>query len=209
MSNCVLEALEFRHACKVFDPGRVIPGDVVREIVEAGRISPSSFGLEPWKFLVVSDAGLRRRLRPHCWNQPQITDCSHLVVIFARSDTLEADSPYVRACYERKGLPEEKIRASIERYGNYLADEVKPRMSLYAWASKQCYIALAGIMAAAAAAGVDSCPIEGYAKDEVDRELAEYRGDEFETAVMVALGYRAGEQTERFRWPFDELVSFV
>ncbi len=209
MSNCVVEVLGFRHACKVFDPERRIPEDTVREIMEAARMSPSSFGLEPWRFLVISDPDLRAELRPHCWNQPQITDCSHLVVILARSDTLEADSPYVRACYERKGLPAEKVEASIARYGKYLAEEVKPRMSLYAWASKQCYIALADIMTAAAAAGVDSCPIEGFTKAEVDRILADHRGEEFETAVIVALGYRAGEQTPRFRWPFDEVVKFV
>ncbi len=209
MSNCVLDALEFRHACKAFDPERRIPDDTVREIMEAARMSPSSFGLEPWRFLVVADPDLRAELRPHCWNQPQITDCSHLVVILARSGTLEADSPYVRACYDRKGLPAEKVEASIARYGKYLAEEVKPLMSLYAWASKQCYIALADIMTAAAAAGVDSCPIEGFTKTEVDRVLAEHRGPDFETAVIVALGYRAGEQSPRFRWPFGEVVKFV
>ena len=209
MTNCVLNALEFRHACKAFDPERKIADDTLRDIIEAARLSPSSFGLEPWKFLVISDPDLKAELRPHCWNQPQITDCSHLVVILARSDTLEADHPYVRACYDRKGLPEEKVEASIARYGKYLAEEVKPRMSLYAWASKQCYIALADIMTAAAAAGVDSCPIEGFTKTEVDRVLTEYRGEEFETAVIVALGYRAGEQTPRFRWPLEKVASFI
>jgi len=145
MTNCVLDALEFRHACKAFDPERKIADDTLRDIIEAARLSPSSFGLEPWKFLVISNPD--------------------------RSDTLEADHPYVRACYDRKGLPEEKVEASIARYGKYLAEEVKPRMSLYAWASKQCYIALADIMTAAAAAGVDSCPIEGFTKTEVDRVL--------------------------------------
>ncbi len=206
--NCVLEALQFRFACKNFDPEKRIPQDVLREIMECARLSPSSFGLEPWKFLVISNQKLRERLRPHCWNQPQITDCSHLVVILARSETVDADSPYVRACYERKGVSEEKIRASLERMKKYQQEEVLPRMSLYAWSSKQCYIALANIMTAAAAAGVDSCPIEGFEKDAVDRTLGLPK-DDLQTAVMVALGYRKGEQSPRFRHPFEKVVEFI
>ncbi|HEB97314.1 MAG TPA: NAD(P)H-dependent oxidoreductase [Sedimenticola thiotaurini] len=205
--NPVLNALQFRHACKKFDPERRIPEQTLREILECARLSPSSFGLEPWKFLVLQDMELRRRLRPACWNQPQITESSAVVAILARNATLEADSAYVRACYDRRGLPEEKITASLRRYGDHLENEVKPLMSLYAWASKQCYIALADIMTAAAAAGVDSCPIEGFEKAAVERVLG-LPEDDFQVAVLVALGYRAGDQTPRFRHDFDRIIEF-
>ncbi len=205
--NPILEALNFRHACKQFDPEKNISDEVLREILECARLSPSSFGMEPWKFLVLRDPALREKLRPACWNQPQITDSSAVIAILARSESLAADSDYVLGCYTRRNLPREKIDASLKRYGDHLAGEVLPRMSLYAWASKQCYIALANIMTAAAAAGVDSCPIEGFEKDAVDAVLGLPAGD-FQTAVMVALGYRAGEQTPRFRHDFDTVVEY-
>ncbi len=205
--NPVLEALQFRHACKRFAPERKIPEPILREILECARLSPSSFGMEPWRFLVLQDPALRQRLRPACWNQPQITDSSDVIAILTRSDTLEPDDDYARSCYARRNLPEEKMNASLARYRNHLETEVKPLMSLYAWASKQCYIALANIMTAAAAAGVDSCPIEGFEKKAVEEVLG-LPDDDFQVAVLVALGYRAGEQTPRFRHPFDQVAEF-
>ncbi len=205
--NPVLDALHFRHACKRFDPQRRIPDDQLREILECARLSPSSFGMEPWRFLVLRDAALRERLRPACWNQAQITDSSDVIAILTRSESLVADGDYAHASYARRGLPSDKMRASLERYGNYLDSEVRPLMSLYAWASKQCYIALANIMTAAAAVGIDSCPIEGFEKSAVERVLGLPDGD-FQVAVLVALGYRAGGQTPRFRHAFDEVVAF-
>ncbi len=205
--NPVLEALNFRHACKQFDPRRRIPEQTLREILECARLSPSSFGMEPWRFLVLRDAALRERLRPACWGQAQITDSSEVVAILTRSESLVANGEYAHASYARRGLSEERVRASLSRYGDYLENEVRPLMSLYAWASKQCYIALANIMTAAAAVGVDSCPIEGFEKHAVEEVLGLPDGD-FQIAVLVALGYRAGEQTPRFRHAFDEIVEY-
>ncbi len=205
--NPVLEALNFRHACKRFAPDRKIPEQTLRDIMACAHLSPSSFGLEPWKFLVIEDSELRQRLRPACWNQAQITDSSAVVVILARSETLRAGEPYVREGFARKGLDASQLETALGRFRAHQESEVLPRMNLYAWASKQCYIALANIMTAAASVGVDSCPIEGFEKNAVDDVLA-LAGAEFETAVLVALGYRAGEQTPRYRYDFDNIVEF-
>ena len=205
--NPVLEALNFRHACKQFEPGREIPEETLREIMACAHLSPSSFGLEPWKFLVIRDDALRQRLRPACWNQAQITDSSAVVVILARSETLKAGQEYVQQGFARKGLDESQLETALARFQGHQESEVLPRMSLYAWASKQCYIALANILSAAASVGVDSCPIEGFEKQAVD-EVLELEKTDFETAVVVALGYRAGEQTPRYRYDFDSIVEF-
>ena len=214
--NTVVEALEFRHACKKFDPERAIPEDTMREIMQAAHISPSSFGLQPWKFLVVSDKRLREEMRPLCWNQAQITDCSHLVVILARREkSMNPDSDYVTRVLQSRGLAGERLEDSRRRYRNYVWDELLPHMNFYGWTSKQCYIALADIMAAAAAAGVDSCPIEGFSKVDLDhflrRELAQEMTDDLAVAVLCALGYRHPDwqQPERKRLPFEEVVRFV
>lgn len=205
--NAVLRALEFRHACKKFDPQRKLGREDLQTILECGHISPSSFGMEPWKFLVIQDHALRERLRKACWDQPQITDSSDVVVILTKTRAVQPDSEYVRRMYARRKLSAEAEIASIERYKRHMQSEVEPLMSYYAWGSKQIYIALANMMSAAAAAGIDSCPIEGFEKKAVEAVL-DIDTDLFEVAVIMALGYRAGEQTPRRRLPFADVVEY-
>jgi len=205
--NAVLEALKFRHACKKFDPSRQIPPEDLLTILECGRISPSSFGMEPWKFVVVQDMTLREKLRKACWNQPQITEASEVVVILARPQDIKPGSDFVKAKFARRGLPVEAEQAYLERYRAHFEAEIEPVMSYYAWASKQCYIALANMLSAAAANGIDSCPIEGFNKKEVEAVL-DVDGKQFEAAVVFALGYRAGEQTPQLRSDAVEIIEY-
>ena len=94
-------SLAFRHACKRFDSDRRIPEEDRRFILEAARLAPSSFGMEPWRFLVIRDAELKAALRPHCWDQPQITECSDLVIILAQI-AAPADPEYYTGHSPRK-----------------------------------------------------------------------------------------------------------
>ena len=205
--NPVLEALRFRHACKKFDPQRKIPADVLEEILECGHLSPSSFGMEPWKFLVIQEQELRRRLRECCWNQPQITDSSHVVVVLTKPSVVRPGSDYVNRMFARRNLPEEATKAYIDRYKSHMESEVEPLMSYYAWGSKQCYIALGNMMTAAAAVGIDTCPIEGFEKKPVESVLG-LDSSRLEVAVIFTLGYRAGEQTPRLRSGFNEIIEY-
>ncbi len=205
--NSVLEALKFRHACKKFDPERNIPKDQLEEILECARISPSSFGMEGWKFLVIQNRELRQSLREVCWNQPQLTDASEVVVILVTPNALKPDSEHVKAQFQRYNMPEDAMRSSLERYRRHCETEVDPLMSYYAWGSKQCYIALSNIMTAAAAVGIDSCPIEGFSKKNVDSVL-ELDTDSYEVAVIVTLGYRAGEQRPPVRVDSSEVIEY-
>ena len=216
MSNPVLDALRFRHACKKFDPERRIPAETLRDIMTAAHISPSSFGLQPWKFLVIGNRDLRRRMRPHCWDQPQITDSSHVIVILTRREqTLKPGSEHMRRVFSMRGFTEEQLQGYFQRVENYYWQELIPHMNFFAWASKQCYIALANIMTAAAAAGVDSCPLEGFDKNALDAflrsELPDEMTEDFGTAVLCALGYRHPDwqQPPRSRLPLEEMVRYV
>ncbi len=204
--NAVIDALTFRHACKQFDPDRKISGTDLDTILSAAVLSPTSFGMEAWRFLVLQSPDIREKLRPACWNQPQVTDSSHVIAILARPAQVAPGHPYVAESFGRRGLPEDATSAYIEKYRHHMETEVLPRMSLYAWCSKQCYIALADVMTAAAAMGIDSCPMEGFEKDRVDRIL-EIDTQKEEVAVLVALGYRAGEQPPRRRHPMETLVE--
>ncbi|MBU3951594.1 MAG: nitroreductase family protein, partial [Proteobacteria bacterium] len=93
--NPVIDALKFRHACKKFDPQKKIPGPALDTILEAGCLSPSSFGMEAWKFLVLASDAVRAKLRPACWDQPQVTESSHVVVILAQPGLIDPSNAYV------------------------------------------------------------------------------------------------------------------
>ncbi len=197
------DSLYFRHACKRFDPERQIPEEELRFILEAGRLAPSSFGMEPWRFIVIRDPKLKEKLRPACWNQPQITDCSDLVVIAGQIAAV-ADPDYYGAMFRRRGLSEEMTQAYIERYENYIGK----LHSLIGWVAKQCYIAADHMMIYASLIGIDSCPIEGFEPRKIDKILGLERKKE-RTTLLLPLGYRLQEPPEKKRRPFDEVVSFL
>lgn len=201
------QAMQFRHACKQFDSQRKIPDAEFRQILEFGRLSPSSFGMEHWRFVVVENPQLRTRLREECWNQPQVTDSSHVVVILARTAAVEPGSAYVRQLFRRRGLPAEAEQAYLERYAAYHAHEVAPYMSTFAWSARQCYLALANMMTGAASLGIDSCPMEGFSREQVEAVL-EVDRQQYRVAVVVAFGYRAGQQTPRLRQSLEDVVEY-
>ena len=205
--NSVIKALNFRHACKLFDPEKKISKEILDVILTAAHLSPSSFGLEAWKFLVISSDEVKKALRPACWNQPQITDASHVIVILSKPELADPSHEYIRLNFKRRGLPEDVTKAYIERYKHHMETQVFPRMSAYAWCSKQCYIALANIMTTAASEGIDTCPIEGFEKEWMEKVLS-IDTDQYEVSVVVALGYRAKEQPPRKRHPIENIVEY-
>jgi nitroreductase len=206
--NPVIEALKFRHACKKFDPKRKIEKQDLDTIIEAAVLSPSSFGMEAWKFIVVASDSVKKRIRPHCWDQPQVTDSSHMIIILTKPSLIDATNVYVKQSFQRRNLPEDATLAYIDRYKWYHETEVEPLMSPYAWCAKQCYIALANIMTTAASLGIDSCPMEGFEKNKLESELG-IDTDHEQIAVLVALGYRENEQGPRLRHSIDDLVEYM
>ncbi|MEE9302289.1 MAG: NAD(P)H-dependent oxidoreductase [Thiotrichaceae bacterium] len=202
------QALLFRHACKTFDKEKGIDPATFNEILEFGRLSPSSFGMEQWRFVIVETPVLREKLREACWGQPQITDSSHVMVILAKTAAVDPGTEYVEAMFKRRELPEELFKGYLEKYDSYFETEVKPYMSTFAWSSKQCYIALANMMTGAASLGIDSCPIEGFSREAVDTLLG-VNNKEYQTAVLVTFGYRANEPSKHFRQKMDDLAEYI
>jgi nitroreductase len=146
-------------------------------------------------------------LKACCWNQAQVTDSSHVVVILAKTAAVKAGSDYVKAIFKRRNLPDDQYEAYLTRYGIHQATEVEPYMSLYAWSAKQCYIALANMMTGAASLGIDSCPMEGFVKLDVE-SLLNIDTTQYEVAVVVAFGYRAGEQPAHLRQPIEAMLEY-
>ncbi|WP_294924774.1 NAD(P)H-dependent oxidoreductase [Sulfuricurvum sp.] len=201
-----LEAMAFRHACKVFDAEKQIPNEQFESILEVGRISPSSFGMEPWRLIVVRNPNLRKALKSACWNQNQITECSELVIFTTDNDAVRSDTPYVRTMFERRGLPAEAVDAYMGVYKNYLAPIEADEVLLENWTAKQCYIALANMMTYAATLKIDTCPIEGFDKEEVEAILDLEYGHS--VAVMCAFGYRLKAQSEQKRLDLKQMVEY-
>ncbi len=201
-----MEAMQARHAAKRFDPDRKIPKEHLEKILEIGRLSPSSFGMEPWRFLVIRDENLKAALRPVCWNQPQITECSDLLVIKALVGPLAPGGDYPRAMLSRRDLPREMIEAYWKKYDAFSTERFRSE-GLGCWSTKQCYIAAGNMMTGAMTMGIDSCAIEGFEKEKVERILQIDVAKET-LALIVAFGYRIKEAPEKVRLPLEEIVEF-
>lgn len=202
MRNQFEEALHFRHACKLFDTAKKITEEDLHFILDAGRLAPSSFGMEGWEFRVVQDGTLKEQLKPLCWDQPQITTCSDLVVLLSRKN-MRSTNPYVVEQFRPRG-------EHFERYLQVYHDFVDPRSDeeINCWSGKQVYIASGFIMMAAASIEIDSCPIEGFDKEKVEALLG-IDTENFEIQHLIALGYRVNEQPPRHRRPFEDVVRFL
>ena len=202
------DIVEFRHACKIFDKDKIIPKEDLFFILDMGRLSPSSFGMEGWKFIAIQNPTLKEKLKPVCWNQEQITTCSDLVVILAAIDQLKPSSGIVAKKFARRGLPKERYEAYIDVYSNFLKDEIDDDEKMFCWSSKQTYLAAMSMMLAAASVGVDSCPIEGFEREKVEDILGIDRS-KYRVSLLLPLGYRVNPQPKHLREKLEDIVEFV
>ncbi|MDX8044474.1 NAD(P)H-dependent oxidoreductase [Gracilibacillus sp. S3-1-1] len=214
----IIEAMHMRHATKKFDPTKKIEEEDFRFILETGHLSPSSFGVEPWRFLVVQSPALREKIKDTSWGaRGKIMDASHFVIFLARTakDT-KYDAAYLADQLKQvQKLPDDRAQgllSMIEQFQKEDFDLLVDDRRMFDWASKQTYIALANMMTAAAQIGVDSCPIEGFPIKEMNdllREEGLLEDDSFSISVMAAFGYREGDVPTKSRRSFDDVVKFV
>ena len=186
----LLKALEWRYATKVFDATKKIPAEVWQTLERALVLTPTSYGLQPYQFLVIGDPAKRAELLPHSWHQKQVVDASHFVVFTARTEMKEADvDKLIKRSVDVRKLPANALDAYR---GMMLGDVVNgPRgKTAHEWATRQTYIALGNLMTCAAVLGVDACPMEGLSPTDYDKVL-NLNGSGYATVVACALGYRA------------------
>ncbi len=207
MPNPVIKALNFRHACKIFDENKKIPEDKLYSILEAGRISPSSFGMEPWRFLVIQTPELKAKIRPVCWDQVQITSCSDLIIILAAIDDVKPESGYPLKMFSRRELSSEQKEAYINLYSSHLAHTLSTNENTYAWTARQCYIAASNMMTTAASLEIDSCPIEGFDKKALETIL-ELDTKKYQVAMLLPLGYRINQQSQQLRRNHEDIIEY-
>jgi nitroreductase len=212
-TDVVLTQLAWRYATKKFDPSRRIAPEHWSALEQAALLAPSSYGLQPWKFVVVTDPALRQKLRAVSWNQPQITDASHLIVFARRAEMTPADVQrwIDRVADVRKAPPAALAGFRDMMLGTIANPGSVPGGSFDTWTSRQVYIALGFFLSAAAMLGIDTCPMEGFDPDQYDHLLG-LPTLGYKATVVAAAGYRAADdamapdKTAKARFPASDVI---
>jgi nitroreductase len=211
-ANTVTDALSWRYATKKFDASRTIPGETWAALERALVLAPSSYGLQPWKFVVVRDRAMRERLSAASWGQRQPLDCSHFVVFARRRDYDARDlERFIERAAEVRGVAKE----SLKGYADIIAgstERARKGGTLDGWLARQVYIALGQFMTSAALLGVDTCPMEGIEPAKYD-EILGLGAIGYTTLCAGAAGYRAADDkyatTPKVRFRDEEVILRV
>ena len=212
----ILEILNFRHACKEFDSSKKISDSDFEIILKGGQLSPSSMGIEPWKFLVIQNESLREELATVSWGgKKQIPSCSHLVILLIRMPKeLKHDSSYIHHLLtEVKQMPQEAVE-NFKGVVKMIEDTrfQNNEKALLNYSCLQTYIAAANMMTVSAMQQIDSCAMGGYDQKAVEEILIKHNllnKDEFYLTLMIAFGYRINEPTPKTRQSLNDLVVWV
>lgn len=207
--DAVLAQLRWRYATKKFDPTRKISPEWWAKLEEAVRLSPSSYGLQPWKFVVVTDPAVRAALHPFAWKQPQILDASHLVVFCRKRGMNPADvDRHVRRVAEVRNVPVDSLADLRNRMSGSVGG--RPVADVDNWASRQVYLALGVFLTSAALLGVDACPMEGFQPEKFDEVLG-LPQQGYGAVVLAAAGYRSADDPSaaaaKVRFPHEEVIE--
>lgn len=198
-----LSNLEWRYATKKFDTSRKVSPEDLEKILEAIRMTPTSFGLQAYRFYVVSDPEILEKIQAVSFHQQQVGTASHLIVMCARNDLMQAKDEYFDAL--SGGNPE--ARASLAGFEQMLTGYIPS--SSPEWAKKQTYIAMGFLLAACAELRIDSCAMEGFDPVAVAGILS--LPENLSVASMTPIGYRAPDQVPqgKVRFPKEKLFTFV
>lgn len=189
MNTQVIDALKWRYATKQFDTEKKVSDSDMDTLLEAMRLAPSSLGLQPWRAYVITDTKIREQLKAAAWNQPQLTEASHIVVFAARKNIDETyiDS-YLKEVIKQRGQKWEDVQG----YRTMLLGSINgktPEM-LFQWNARQAYISLGVLLETASLMKIDACPMEGFDTAQFDTILKLNETD-YRTVVIAAVGYRS------------------
>lgn len=208
----VLEAQKWRYATKKFNPQKKIDDQTWKVIEDSLVLTPSSYGLQPWKFFIVQNMEKREALKAASWKQGQVVDCSHMVVFVIKEKLDEAHiDANLQAIIDTRNVTQDSL-AGLKKM--MLGDLVNgPRAQVIAeWAARQAYIALGNLMTTCALLGVDACPMEGIDPKKYD-EILGLEASGWKTVVACPIGYRADDdkyaQIQKVRFKNSEVVTFI
>ena len=212
----ILEVFNKRYACKKFSTEKRVAEEDLKTIIESARLSPSSFGLEPWKFLLLRNEKMREDFREFAWGAlNSLNGATEIVILLARKG-VTGDSKYFEDNWKNlKKVSDEAFETVKDKFTKFQKEHLKlleNERTLFDWASKQTYIALGNMMTVAAYLGIDSCAIEGFNKEHLEKYLSDMgllNLDEYGVSVMVSFGYRDEEQPKKIRQPLTEVLEII
>jgi len=209
--NKYIENLHWRYATKKFNPEKQVSKDDMETLLEAIRLSASSYGLQPYEVMVIEDPEVRAKLKPAAFGQPQITDASYLLV-FAYNTNVDRQylDKFIKNNSETRNKPVEDfqdLREMIQNSVLTFTEDVK-----HIWASRQVYIALGNLLSAAADLKIDVCPMEGFNSAEFD-ELLDLKSKDLKSVTLATVGYRSEtdqlKDAKKVRKSKDELFTRI
>lgn len=209
--NNYIKNLNWRYATKKFDASKKVSKEDFEAILEAASLTASSYGLQPYKILVIENPEIREKLKPFAWGQSQITDASHLIA-FVSKTTFEEEmiDSYLKNVSEIRGIPAEGLTG----YADFMKSKLMPlsNETKAIWAAKQTYIALGNVLSAAADLKIDTCPMEGFEPIEFNKILG-LDSQNLNTTLLVTIGYRANEdETQHYkkvRKSKNDLIQYI
>ncbi len=194
--------MQNRFSCRKFKADK-LPDETVREILNITRLSPSSCGLEPWHFLVVSKEGDLKELGEICNNQSQVSDCSHAIIIIARND-LKSPCAFIRQQVDRRPRTPERLQKALDHFANRFDPQSDEELFIYA--THQCYMAAANLVNIAYSVGVDSCIIAGCVFDKLKKFAG--MGEHFRPVLVIALGKADEPVAPKIRSSLDSVATW-
>ncbi len=208
----LLQQLHWRYATKKFDGTKKISEEVWKTLEKSLVLAPSSFGLQPWKFIVVSNPEIRQQLLEHTWGQAQVVDASHLVVLAIKKELNVADvDRYVEHLSEVRQVPVDDLQGLGNMIKGFLTSPPYP-ININEWSARQVYIALGQFMTSAAMLGIDTCPMEGFNPTKYDEVLG-LAEQGYSAVVLCPAGYRAADDKyavmPKVRYPSEDVVEYV
>lgn len=206
----IIEALEWRYAVKKFDPSQKISEPQIDRILKGLQLTPTSMGLQLMRFIVISDEEIKKAITPIAFNQSQVEDCSHLIVMCRKKSVSEndIDSFVNQTAITRDIDVESETMVNFEKMLSSSLNLPEPQQK--AWMENQVYIALGNLMTLCAAENVDACPMEGFDRKKLD-EYLELQEEGLNAVVMCPLGYRSEQDkyadVKKVRRPLNALIE--
>ena len=207
----IIEDLNWRYATKKYDTTKKIPQDQIDILMEALRLSPSSYGLLPFKILMIESAEIREKLKPHSWNQSQITDASHLLVFCSLKEMTDV---YIDQHTELVEMTRSLEKGQLQGFANFVKVKVNEKsvVDQSEWNARQSYIALGILMQSCAALRIDATPMEGFEPEKYN-EILGLNDKNLDATLVCALGYRSEEDTnqhlKKVRKPMTDFLEIV
>lgn len=202
------DAMRWRYATKKFDPDKTVDEAMVTQLLEATNLSATSYGLQPFKFVVVKNKQLQEQLVTSSYGQRQVADASHVIVIAARTDV---DAEYIREYLAMVESERGLEPGTMEEYRSIMTGTVTGMTfeEMQQWTAKQAYLALGTILAACAMLKIDACPMEGFVSGEYN-EILGLSKQNLDAVIVVPIGFRAqddiNQTNKKVRRPLAEMV---